>query len=126
MVSLHCALCRVTLLLLCPASIIELNYLNLFACVQGHSRAREIPQFGPHVLQVRMPLKSLYMDTLVQLGCHVAFVYRGAAAAVIVFDITSKDSFAKAKSWIKELQRQVITHSWVPSACRRKPPESSL
>lgn len=32
--------------------------------------------------------------------------YRGAAAAVIVFDITSKDSFAKAKSWIKELQRQ--------------------
>ena len=32
---------------------------------------------------------------------------RGAAAAVIVFDITSKDSFAKAKSWIKELQRQV-------------------
>lgn len=35
------------------------------------------------------------------------FCSRGAAAAVIVFDITSKDSFAKAKSWIKELQRQV-------------------
>jgi len=34
---------------------------------------------------------------------------RGAAAAVIVFDITSKDSFAKAKSWIKELQRQVCS-----------------
>jgi len=32
--------------------------------------------------------------------------YRGAAAAVIVFDISSADSFGKAKTWIKELQRQ--------------------
>lgn len=39
--------------------------------------------------------------------CMLFCVCRGAAAAVIVFDITSKDSFAKAKSWIKELQRQV-------------------
>ena len=32
--------------------------------------------------------------------------YRGAAAAVIVFDITKKDSFSGAKSWVKELQRR--------------------
>lgn len=32
--------------------------------------------------------------------------YRGAAAAVIVFDITNADSFTKAKNWVKELQRQ--------------------
>ena len=32
--------------------------------------------------------------------------YRGASAAVIVFDITRKDSFAGAKSWVKELQRR--------------------
>jgi len=32
--------------------------------------------------------------------------YRGAAAAVIVFDISSADSFGKAKAWVKELQRQ--------------------
>jgi Ras-related protein Rab-5C len=32
--------------------------------------------------------------------------YRGAAAAVIVYDITNKDSFNKAKTWVKELQRQ--------------------
>lgn len=118
MVSFHFALYRVTLLLRYPA-------LNVFACVQGHSRAREVPQFGPYVLQVRMHLKSLCMDILVQLGYHVASMFRGAAAAVIVFDITSKDSFAKAKSWIKELQRQVVTHSRVPSACRR-PPESRV
>merc|ERR1719487_2397431 len=30
--------------------------------------------------------------------------YRGAAAAVIVYDITSKESFENAKSWVVELQ----------------------
>lgn len=32
--------------------------------------------------------------------------YRNASAAVIVYDITSLASLDKAKSWIKELQRQ--------------------
>merc|ERR1712205_75365 len=32
--------------------------------------------------------------------------YRGAAAAVVVYDITNADSFSRAKSWVKELQRQ--------------------
>ena len=32
--------------------------------------------------------------------------YRGAAAAIVVYDITSKDSFAGAKTWVKELQRR--------------------
>ena len=32
--------------------------------------------------------------------------YRGAAAAVVVYDITSAASFQRAKSWVKELQRQ--------------------
>ncbi|GAB2292233.1 Complex III subunit 3 [Dionaea muscipula] len=32
--------------------------------------------------------------------------YRGAAAAVIVYDITSMESFEKAKTWVQELQRQ--------------------
>lgn len=31
--------------------------------------------------------------------------YRGAQAAIIVYDITSQESFARAKSWVKELQR---------------------
>ncbi|CAE7709000.1 RAB5C [Symbiodinium sp. KB8] len=30
--------------------------------------------------------------------------YRGAAAAVIVFDITAKESFEAAKGWVQELQ----------------------
>lgn len=32
--------------------------------------------------------------------------YRGAAAAVIVYDVTSADSFSRAKAWVAELQRQ--------------------
>lgn len=32
--------------------------------------------------------------------------YRGAMAAIIVYDITSTDSFTRAKSWVRELQRQ--------------------
>ncbi|KAA8523106.1 hypothetical protein F0562_009529 [Nyssa sinensis] len=32
--------------------------------------------------------------------------YRGAAAAVVVYDISSMDSFQRAKKWVRELQRQ--------------------
>ena len=32
--------------------------------------------------------------------------YRGAAAAVVVYDITKKDSYNGARSWIKELQKR--------------------
>lgn len=32
--------------------------------------------------------------------------YRGAAAAVVVFDITNNDSFVGAQSWVKELQKR--------------------
>lgn len=32
--------------------------------------------------------------------------YRGAQAAVVVYDITSPETFSRAQNWIKELQRQ--------------------
>ncbi|KAH7675092.1 Small GTPase superfamily ARF/SAR type protein [Dioscorea alata] len=32
--------------------------------------------------------------------------YRGAAAAIVVYDISSDDSFTRAKKWVEELQRQ--------------------
>merc|ERR1711982_97875 len=32
--------------------------------------------------------------------------YRGAAAAIVVYDITNPESFSGAKSWVKELQRR--------------------
>lgn len=35
--------------------------------------------------------------------------YRGAQAAIVVYDIQNQDSFQRAKTWVKELQRQVIS-----------------
>ena len=32
--------------------------------------------------------------------------YRGAQAAIVVYDITNADSFVRAQNWVKELQRQ--------------------
>jgi len=32
--------------------------------------------------------------------------YRGAQAAIVVYDITNADTFERAKAWVKELQRQ--------------------
>jgi len=32
--------------------------------------------------------------------------YRGAQAAIVVYDITNSDTFSRAKVWVKELQRQ--------------------
>ena len=32
--------------------------------------------------------------------------YRGAQAAVVVFDITNTDTFIRAKNWVTELSRQ--------------------
>lgn len=32
--------------------------------------------------------------------------YRGAQAAIVVYDITNADTFSRAKTWVKELQRQ--------------------
>ena len=31
--------------------------------------------------------------------------YRGAAAAIVVYDITSEESFQYMKSWVKELKQ---------------------
>lgn len=36
--------------------------------------------------------------------------YRGAQAALIVYDITSKDSFNKAQNWVRELQKQASSN----------------
>lgn len=32
--------------------------------------------------------------------------YRGAQAAIVVYDITNAETFSRAKAWVKELQRQ--------------------
>lgn len=46
--------------------------------------------------------------------------YRGAAAAVIVFDLTSKESFEGAKSWVNELQGVSSPDNLVIALCGNK------
>jgi GTPase SAR1 family protein len=38
--------------------------------------------------------------------------YRGAQAAIVVYDIQNQDSFVRAQTWVKELQRQVNKDSF--------------
>eukprot|EP01084_Bolivina_argentea_P113779 202715_1 len=53
-------------------------------------------------------VKFVIWDTAGQERYHsmAPMYYRTAAAAIVVYDITSQESFHRAKSWVKELQRQ--------------------
>lgn len=53
-------------------------------------------------------IKFEFWDTAGQERFHslAPMYYRNAQAAVVVFDITNMESLVKAKSWVKELQRQ--------------------
>ncbi|KAK7843368.1 ras-related protein rhn1 [Quercus suber] len=53
-------------------------------------------------------LKFEIWDTAGQERYHslAPMYYRGAAAAIIVYDITNAESYARAKKWVQELQKQ--------------------
>lgn len=64
-------------------------------------------------------IQSVILTTLLILGnslitdysCYryhslAPMYYRGAQAAIVVYDITNQDTFGRAKTWVKELQRQ--------------------
>lgn len=55
-----------------------------------------------------MNVKWEIWDTAGQERYHslAPMYYRGAMAAIVVYDITSADSFTRAKAWVRELQRQ--------------------
>ena len=36
--------------------------------------------------------------------------YRGAACAIVCFDITHEESFTKMKDWVEELKQNVSLH----------------
>eukprot|EP01117_Protostelium_nocturnum_P017257 TRINITY_DN6_c1_g1_i1.p1 TRINITY_DN6_c1_g1~~TRINITY_DN6_c1_g1_i1.p1 ORF type:complete len:206 (+),score=84.13 TRINITY_DN6_c1_g1_i1:163-780(+) len=53
-------------------------------------------------------IKFQIWDTAGQERFHslAPMYYRGAQAAVVVYDLTNRNSFEKAKDWVKELQQQ--------------------
>lgn len=48
----------------------------------------------------------LYFIYLFRYHSLAPMYYRGAQAAIVVYDITNQDTFGRAKTWVKELQRQ--------------------
>ena len=75
----------------------------------GYSWSRKIPQLSANVLSVSFkPFKTFK-------GCRSAWIlisrleiiiFRGAQAAIVVYDITSPDTFKRAQAWVKELRQQ--------------------
>ncbi|KAK2490304.1 hypothetical protein MC885_001504 [Smutsia gigantea] len=55
-----------------------------------------------------MTVKFEIWDTAGQERYHslATMYYRGAQAAIVVYDITNQETFARAKTWVRELQRQ--------------------
>ena len=46
--------------------------------------------------------------------------YRGAQAAIVVYDVTNNDTFNRAKTWVKELQRQASPNIVIALAGNKK------
>lgn len=79
--------------------------------VKGQFYDYQESTIGAAFLTKTMPdqgVKFEIWDTAGQERYHslAPMYYRGAAAAIIVYDITQSESFTKAKNWVKELQRQ--------------------
>lgn len=55
-----------------------------------------------------MTVKFEIWDTAGQERYHslAPMYYRGAQAAIVVYDVTNQDTFVRATTWVKELQRQ--------------------
>jgi Ras-related protein Rab-21 len=52
-------------------------------------------------------------------GIQVRIYYRGAAAAILVFDMTEKTSFLKLKDWVTELQTVLGNDLLIAVACNK-------
>ena len=65
--------------------------------------------FNKNIIHKEKPVKMEIWDTAGQekYHCLASMYYRGAAAAIIVYDITSTDSYTKAKKWYTELKENL-------------------
>ena len=66
-----------------------------------------------HIIRIFRPIRqNLFMNLINLLRLPYTqdmynMYFRGAQAAIVVYDITNADTFARAKTWVRELQRQV-------------------
>jgi Ras-related protein Rab-5C len=73
-------------------------------------------------LQLSIDVMNDSQDTAGQERYHslAPMYYRGAQAAIVVYDIQNQDSFVRAQTWVKELQRQVNSLNFL-SPCNFQP-----
>lgn len=72
--------------------------------------------YQTHVVNVNgASLRFEIWDTAGQEKYHsvTPLYYRGAHAALLVYDISKRDTFTRAQLWLKELERQIIPDSTV-------------
>jgi small GTP-binding protein len=81
--------------------------------VKGHYYEHQESTIGAAFLTQSVQLDNATVkfeiwDTAGQERYHslAPMYYRGAQASIIVYDITSQESFERAKAWVRELQRQ--------------------
>lgn len=77
------------------------------------SRCVQIKDLLALTLSLHMQVELSLWDTAGQERFHSLgpIYYRDAAAALLVFDITDKDSFERVKAWVREL-RQMVHNSF--------------
>jgi hypothetical protein len=87
----------------------HLDFLPIPARIQWSNKHR-IPDPDPQYcnnLEQKLQLPSSCHCRVTVMILTFVVCFRGAQAAIVVYDITNADTFERAKSWVKELQRQV-------------------
>ena len=85
--------------------LLSWSWFDLLTCCPGRQQQQQQQFLSPsflcstsHTLPPLLPQERYHS--------LAPMYYRGAASAIVVYDITNRQSFVRAKSWVKELQRQ--------------------
>lgn len=107
----HGKICQFKLVLLGESAVGKSSLVLRF--VKGQFHDYQESTIGAAFLTQTVCLDDLTVkfeiwDTAGQERYHslAPMYYRGAQAAIVVYDITNQDTFSRAKTWVKELQRQ--------------------
>jgi len=95
-----------------PTSNQKTKKIQVFGRLE--SQAADLGHGGSRTVRLVLPasLFALPFADLSSSGCHsfrsmTPMYYRGASAAILVYDITSVESFECVKDWVNELRTQV-------------------
>jgi Ras-related protein Rab-21 len=78
---------------------------------QEHKQTLQAAHISKNVSVAGKRIQLNLWDTAGQERYHALgpIYYRESHGAIVVFDVTDKDSFIKAKNWVKELKRMITT-----------------